>query len=90
MHIKSELDEQWSALKTLTGADSDSPFGTIVWSSFELLITSVGELVGDDAEILSWYIWDNECGAMQFEHSLPSGQLKSVTSIDDLLDVLGY
>jgi hypothetical protein len=87
--IKATLDGRWDQLQRLTYCDSGSSFGEAVWHPMELLIDAVAELVGA-GDSLSWFIWDNESGDRSLQHSLPNGEMRSVGSVDDLLDVLGY
>jgi len=86
---KARVDQQWYQLVRLLGCDAESPVGKAVWGPIEVLIEAVAELIvaGDS---LSWFIWDNESGDRSLQHSLPSGEMRNIGSVDDLLDVLGY
>ena len=84
------LDEEWDRLRRLTGADSDSALGSAVWEPITLLIEAVSERLGDDNGILDWFVWENDCGLKNFGHSLPDGTMRDVSTLDDLLDVMGF
>jgi len=90
LKAKEELDNQWEALRLLVGVETESPFGAAAWRPIELLIEVVAELIGDQIDAVSWFIWDNESGAKGLEHSLPDGMMREVETVHDLLDVLGY
>ena len=90
LKAKADLDGQWEAMRLLIGAEVESPLGTAMWRSIDLLIEVVAELIGDQSESVSWFIWDNESGAKRMEHSLPEGGMREVETVHDLLDVLGY
>ena len=86
---KTHLDQQWYQLNRLLGCDTETPVGKAVWGPMELLIDAVAELIGAGGSV-SWFIWDNESGDRSLQHSMPSGEMRNVGSVDDLLDVLGY
>ena len=89
--LHNELNYQWDAMSKLTGCQVDSLFGSSVWSMHDMVIKCVAQLVWDDANVLAWYIWENECGKKKFKHSLPkSKRMKIVKDVESLLDVLGY
>lgn len=90
LKAKSDIDNQWEAMRLLVGAEVESPFGTAVWRPIELLIEVVAELIDDQSGSLSWFVWDNEMGVKRLEHSLPEGGMREVETVHDLLDVLGY
>ena len=87
---KKLLDEEWDRLRKLIGCDCDSAFGSAVWEPITLLIEAVEQVISDDHAVLSWYVWENDCGAKRLEYSLPDLTMREVVTIDDLLDVLGY
>ena len=85
---KHALDEQWDALRALLGMTPESPFSEAAWRPFELLVDAVAELLGGSKSV-SWFVWDNDCGAKGMDHALPDGTLRTVATVDDLLDVMG-
>lgn len=87
---KKLLDEEWDRLHKLLGCDGESAFGSAVWEPITLLIEAVEQLLADDQSTVSWFVWDNECGANRLEHSNRDRTMREVVTIDDLLDVLGY
>jgi len=90
VEVKQELDEQWSSLHKSIGLETESPFGVASWKPITMLIECVEMIVGDDIGAVSWFVWDNEYGQKGLAHSLPNGAMRTVRTIDDLLDVLGY
>jgi hypothetical protein len=87
--MKATLDGRWDQLQRLTGCDSGSSLGKAVWEPIDVLIDAVAQIIGA-AGSLGWFIWDNDSGANGLQHSMPSGEMREVRSVDDLLDVLGY
>lgn len=87
---KAELDSQWESLRLLSGVESESPFGAAVWRPMEKLIDAVAELIGDQLGSVSWFVWDNDCGRKRLQHSVPGSGMRTIETVDDLLDVLGY
>lgn len=85
-----EMSAVFDAADTLTGLSVDSPFGAACWKAFDLLLKVTAELLGDANESLSWYILDNDCGRNALQHSLPDVTMRCVTTIDDLLDCMGF
>ena len=59
-----ELERRFKAAEALFGCDPETPFQKTMYTT--LLggyIDAVSELVGDQNDWVSWYIWDNSCGA---------------------------
>ena len=90
IEAKQELDKQWASLDEFIGLEAESPFGLASWEPITMLIECVEIIVGDKMGTVSWYVWDNEYGRKEMEHSLPDGSMRNVRTIDDLLDVLGF
>lgn len=85
-----DLAAVFDSADKLCGLAVDSPFGEAVWRSFEILVKATSEVLCDTSDSLSWYLFDNECGRQALQHSDPSGKMRVVQTLDDLLDVLGY
>lgn len=89
--VHTELNEQWEALRKLTGIECGSALGRSIWSMDDKLIRCAEELIWDDANTLAWYIWENECGNKKLRHSVGNTErMKTVKDVESLLDVLGY
>jgi len=89
LYANAILNVEWGKLSKLTGCTIDSPLGTAAHRPIEALIECASELIGDGSSLLSWFIFDNDCGKKGLKHSLPDGKLRSVKTVDDVLDVLG-
>ena len=48
----------------------------------------VGKLVGDEAEWLNWYLWDNNMGENALEAEDAKGRFFSIKTLENLLEVI--
>lgn len=48
----------------------------------------LAQLVGDKADWISWYIWENDCGKRGMEAG-ELGNLKEIRSVGDLVELIG-
>jgi hypothetical protein len=87
---KAALDRHWSELTESVNGSAESPLGRAVWQPIDLLVDCLSDLLHDDGDTIGWFIWENDSGKYGYEHSLPNGGMRQVTTIGDLLDVLGY
>ena len=89
VHCKKQLEAQWDSFSALTFAGPESPLSLASWRPLELAIELANDRFDSDNDIVSWFVWDNDCGEAGLQHSLPSGEMRAVMSVDDLLDVMG-
>jgi len=73
------VTEQFNAL---AGATSDSPLLLAAWEVFDAYVDQVSEKIGDKADWLTWFIWENECGARGFEVGM-TGSHRKINSVED-------
>jgi len=77
-----------TSLETLIGV-GDGTLWNAVYRLVDISIDSFEKSVNDQFETVYWFIYENDCGKKELQHSLPSGRVTKVTSISDLLDVFG-
>lgn len=76
-------------------SDLEAHFGHIaesrvfdeLYSVLEAAINATSVAIGDNFEWLDWYIYENSCGASEYE-ATANGITKKVCCIDDLLDLI--
>lgn len=56
------LNKQFDALNALFTIDYEAPLPKAVWSAFDDYVNLAQEAIHDGGGLLSWYIWDNNCG----------------------------
>lgn len=66
----------------------ESPVCGAVWQLQRLLTDMTAELVGDQAEWLDWYAYENDMGRKGLEAGWRD-QLREIRTLDDLLWVIG-
>lgn len=82
------LSESFEAMKQHAGADIESPLWQRVFGMFDRYKDQVGESVnGDASDWLSWFIFDNECGANGLKVVI-NGVSREIKTMDDLYWVL--
>ena len=79
-----KLDSVLDSLNASVGLDLDSPLFTVSWATFQLALTTTATLIGDKAEWLDWYIYENDCGDKGYEAG-PKEAMRSIRSVEDLL-----
>lgn len=77
-----------TSLEVLIGA-GDGELWNAVYHLVDMSIDSFASSMNDQFETVYWFIYDNDCGKKELQHSLPDGSMRKVTSISDLLDVFG-
>lgn len=65
----------------------EGPITSALWLTQDALTKATADLVGDQAEWLTWFIADNEMGAKAMEAG-PVGQLRAIKTLEDLLWVI--
>lgn len=83
------MSEQFHLLDACVGSTVESPLSDACWKTMDVLIECVSALIGDEREWLSWYIWENDCGNKGLEASRPDGTMAPVSTVADLLAVVG-
>lgn len=89
VNCKKQLEAQWDSYSKLTYAQPESPLFLAAWRPLEIAIELANDAFESEYDIVGWFIWDNDCGEAGLEHSMPSGEMRPVSGIDDLLDVIG-
>jgi hypothetical protein len=77
-----------TSLESLIGA-GDGTLWSAVYRLVDISIDSFEKSVNDQFETVYWFIYENDCGKKELQHSLPNGSMTKVASISDLLDVFG-
>lgn len=54
-----ELQRQWDAFESLTGARTDHPFANAIWLMHEDYTRAISKQIGDENDWLGW--WHYEC-----------------------------
>ena len=84
-----DIDGTWETLSDLFNMYPDSPVGKIIWNTFELYTKLVSKSVGDNAEWLDWYCWENDMGKNAYEAKASNWKEdKKITSIEILCDLI--
>jgi hypothetical protein len=84
-----ELNDKWSALEKVLGADVSMGLGDLSWRLFDKYTDAIQQEIGDDHQWLSWWIFDNKMGANKFQITPGLGMEKiTVNSLDDLVDLI--
>ena len=65
----------------------EGPITTAVWTTQNALTEATSELVGDQAEWLSWFSAENEMGSKAMKAG-PQGSLRCIRTLEDLLWVI--
>ena len=58
------------------------------WLMFDSYLETVAKIIGDDFGSISWFIWENDCGARKFEVITEHGVKTNICSIEDLVKYL--
>ncbi len=84
-----ELNDKWSALEKVLGADVSMGLGDLSWRLFDKYTDSIQQEIGDDNQWLSWWLWDDKQGANKLAVK-PGVGMKHVTvdNLDDLVDLI--
>jgi hypothetical protein len=82
-----DLDKQFIAVNNLTGMTIDSPFGEVVWRSFERYTAILSDSIGDHGSWLDWYVYDNQCGERGFEVDI-NGKTTKIRTLKQLLKAI--
>jgi hypothetical protein len=88
IECKAKLEKRFALGDSGILISPESPLVGDVWEAFDLMLSVVGQLLGDQLGCLEWFVWENDCGKKELEHSLASGKLMAVRSAHDLLEVL--
>lgn len=56
------LEQLYDGVEKLVGVDPDAPLFRTTYDVFGKYLEAVAVNIGDQAEWLSWYVWENECG----------------------------
>jgi hypothetical protein len=82
---KADIDLQAESINKIFGkALDEGTYGLTMWTIFEAYTMTLGELLGDELDWLTWYAYDNKMG--KGDH--PAGydkKLKKIKTLDDLL-----
>lgn len=84
-----ELCSPFKILDDLFGPalDYDSKIMRPVFKTFDAYVNEVNLRIGDDHDLIQWYIFDNDCGKKEL--TLPVGSLLfKVTKVEDLARVM--
>lgn len=82
-----QLDLCFDLFYKLCGGDSDSKLGRAAWSVFDSYVDLAAAQIGDSPVGLSWFIWDNECGAKKLVCEV-GGVKKKIKNVRDYVEFI--
>jgi len=86
--MKADIDLQTEVINKIFGASLDGgTYGLTMWAVFESYTITLGELLGDELDWLTWYAEENKMGKAKH----PAGydkKLKKINTLEDLLDLI--
>jgi hypothetical protein len=84
-----EITAAYEAGKVFSGGNPESPWARAMFSVFEAYTDSVSQIVGDDDEWLSWFIWDNDCGKRGLKAKAASWKReRPIKTAQDLVEIV--
>jgi hypothetical protein len=87
---KADIDLQAEAIEKIFGkALDEGTYGLTMWTIFEAYTMTLGELLGDELDWLTWYAEDNEMGK-KARSAKPNKacKMKKIKTLEDLLDLI--
>lgn len=82
-HIQA-MDHQRDALEAVVGSYPESPLNDAIGDLQSGYTRAVAKLVGDAAEWLDWFRFDNQMGVAGMEAG-PNGKLRPIKTVEDLV-----
>lgn len=82
------IETSRTSLDALIGV-GDGSLWNAVYRLIDISIDSFEKSINDQNETVYWFIYENNCGKRELQHSLRNGEMTKVTSISDLLDIFG-
>ena len=83
-----ELDGMYDDFYKITNSPPDSPLFNAVFTVVDRYINAVSELVGDDWERVSWYIFENNCGEGGMTVKINEGKEELVDTVEKLVEMI--
>lgn len=66
------IEAEFDALNKLLGVSAESPLIRAMYEGHDLATKYLSELLGDENNMLDWFLWDNQCGERQLKAKAPS------------------
>jgi len=82
-----EMDEIDSIIDKVIGYTPDSRLGTVIYNMIDAQVELIERLAGCKDNLLSWFIWENDCGERGLEAGI-IGDMREIRTVDDLIWVL--
>ena len=85
VHLHDTLMESYKTLEAALGVSLiQSKIWSATWQMFDLMLAAVAGQIGDESEWLSWYVYENDCGARGMEAGY-DGRMKPIRTAVDLV-----
>ena len=86
-HVK--ITEVYDAFTLLFGADSECKALAPTWEMFNSYTDLVAKQLGDNANFVTWFAWDNYFGDSKLEARAENWKKpRSIVTLKDLLDLI--
>jgi hypothetical protein len=81
---------QYRALRELTRCGPEAPIAAAMGSMWDAYTDCLAREVGDSADWLAWYCWENDMGAKGLEVTSATGKTIQVRTVAHLARVICY
>jgi hypothetical protein len=89
LQFHEELNDKWSALEKVLGADVSMGLGDLSWRLFDKYTDAIQREIGDDNQWVAWWIFDNKMGKNKLTAIPSTGKERvEIKNLDDLVDLI--
>ena len=84
------LDAHWHDATKVFGTHNN-PLFEATWGVFDSYVASVSTLIGDEADWLNWFIYDNKCGRLAMQATAGTGaKAKKIRTVAQIVAVIEW